>query len=167
MKIVFIFTAMLAFAAPTWAARPLPDFSARVKVSVSSDDSISAEVKSYISRELRSLGDVVTTDQNPEYVLSVVASVVTTKSGSKRGVAFSVVVLEPFDNALIKNLAQPKYKKMTTILTKNLYRFSDQRLQVGSTNDLRSICSDIVAQFDTDELAPARKLWQSMKDMKK
>ena len=61
----------------------------RVAVIVSGDDSIKSRVKSYLSRELRNLGDVIQTKNNYEYEISVVTMAVRNKNGYKTGVVLS------------------------------------------------------------------------------
>ena len=69
---IFIFSFFLA-SHPVQAqesARPKPQ---RVKLLVSSSDSnIESEVKSYISRELRSLNDIIIVDDDVDWFLSII-----------------------------------------------------------------------------------------------
>ena len=68
-------------------------FSSRVEVIVSAPESIKDQVTSYVNRELRSLGDVVITDKNPQYRLRIDAREIT-ESPSKivKGIDFDVVI---------------------------------------------------------------------------
>ena len=151
-------------------AQELQPFSGRVSVSVSANDNIKGKIESYISRELRSLGDIIVTDDNPRWILRIVALESTTKGGYKSGIDISVVILKPFNNDLIISIisqVDEKSKEVVSLLTSNLYSFSDHSLRVGAPEDLRSICSGIVADFDTQHIKPARDFWQKFIDYQK
>jgi hypothetical protein len=158
---VLIASVLLFSSSPGIAA----DYSFRVAVIVSAKGNIKNLITSYVTRELRSLSDVVIVENNPQWVLAIVAFELRTKGGEKTGVAFSTVVLEPFNNNMLKTLLQEKYKDSGFSLTSNLYKFQAQWLQVGSESDIRSICSGIVADFDGEHLEKRRKLFQQIKEL--
>ncbi|GAH41599.1 unnamed protein product, partial [marine sediment metagenome] len=54
------------------------------------------KIRSYLSRELRSLGDVSIVDEHPDWEISIIALEVR-RSGYKHGVSMSVLILSPFD----------------------------------------------------------------------
>ena len=141
------------------------DYSLRVAVNVSAKGNIKNLITSYVTRELRSLSDVVIVENNPQWELNIVAVEIRTKGGKKTGVAFSTVVLEPFNNQMLTTMIQEKYKDIGSSLTSNLYEFQAQWLQVGSESDIRSICSGIVADFDGEHLEKRRKLYQQFKEL--
>jgi hypothetical protein len=145
-------------------AEDLQPFSGRVQVSVSANESIKGKIESYLSRELRSLGDVVVTDDNPRWILSVVALESESKSGYKTGVDLSVVILEPFNNQFFVDMVPEKSKELASSMTSSLYSYSGHWLRVGAPEDLRSICNGIIADFDSSELKEARDFWQMMID---
>ncbi|MBO2568535.1 hypothetical protein [Shewanella algae] len=145
-------------------AEDLQPFSGRVQVSVSASDTIKGKIESYLSRELRSLGDVVVTDDNPRWILSIVALESESKSGYKTGVELSVVILEPFNNQFVVNMVPEKSKDLVSGMTSSLYSYSGHWLRVGAPEDLRSICNGIIADFDSSELKEARDFWQMMID---
>lgn len=148
-------------------AQEIKPFSGRVSVSVSASDNIKGEIESYISRELRSLGDIVVTDDNPRWILSIVALESTTKGGYKSGIELSIVILEPFDNSYLLNQVNETSKELISTMTSGLHSYSGHWLRVGSPEDLRSICNGIVADFDTQHIKPSRELWQKIIDYQK
>jgi len=145
----------------------LPPFSARVSVSVSADENIKGLIESYIGRELRSLGDVVVTDEKPEWIINIVALELENRAGTKTGLALSIVILEPFNRILVQGMLQRKYKEPALLLMKNLVEYNGHWLRVGSNDDLRQICSSIVADFDTQYLKARRELYQKILDYQK
>lgn len=167
MKIKISFLIIFWFLPILCSAQELQPFSGRVSVSVSANDDIKGKIESYISRELRSLGDIVVTDDNPRWILSIVALESTTKSGYKSGIEISVVILEPFDNSLVISQVNEKSKEFVSTMTSGLHSFSGQWLRVGAPEDLRSICNGIVADFDSQHIKPARDFWQSYIDYQK
>lgn len=132
-------------------------FSAKVQVSVSADDNIKGQVESYIKRELRSLQDVTLVDEGADWELSIVAMEVSTKSGYKSGVILSVVILSPFNNQMLSGMLQEKYKEFVTNLTKGLYWYPGHWLRIDSNDQLRSLCVELVADFDSKKLEESRK----------
>ena len=148
-------------------AEGLGPFSGRVQVDVTARETIKGQIESYLTRELRSLGDVVVTDESPEWQLLVIA-VETTSAGRVNGVALSVVVLKPLDNTFILDATREEAKELVTVITSSaLVDYNGNSLRVGPLNGLRSMCDKIIVEFDTNELKPARKLWQSMIESEK
>jgi hypothetical protein len=139
----------------------------RVKLEISGNDNIKTEVSSYLSRELRALNDVVLVDDNPHYLISIVAVEVPSLSGYKTGVNLSVVVLKIFPNKWldiwIMKLPDAS-KKGILDYTSNLYYFIDHSTIGGSSDDLQSMCKKIVATFDNETLEEIQKNNQHWKD---
>ncbi|HYX40486.1 MAG TPA: hypothetical protein VE821_02250, partial [Pyrinomonadaceae bacterium] len=75
----------------TFSQESQPKFSCRISLDITADDKIKGEISSYISRELRSLGDVVITDADPALKVEIVAIEVHSENSSI-GYAFSVIV---------------------------------------------------------------------------
>lgn len=145
-------------------AQGLQPFSARVSVSVSAHEKIKGLIESYISSELRSVGGIVVTDVSPRWVLSIVALESETKGGLKLGVTLSTVVLEPFDNQYVVSLASSKSKEAVSSFTSGLHRYSDHWINTGASQDLKSICEQIVANFDSNHIKPVKDSWQKYID---
>jgi hypothetical protein len=142
-------------------------FSARVRVTVTADESIKGMVSSYLNRELRSLGDVELVDDNPEYEIRFLAVETKSLSGQKTGVAFSVITSEYFDNQSISFTFQPKYKEMGLRATAGLEHNLDHRMEMGSTSELEKICKEIVADLDAKTLGESRRSFREMKEILK
>ena len=151
-----VFSLMLMSSVAHSEGTDVPQFSARVRVVVDAEDNISRLVTSYINRELHSLHDVVTVNVDPEWELHVVAVKVSTW-GREVGVALSAVMFERFDNQILDPLFEPRYNDFGTRLTTSLCRLPVYLLQVGPTNELKKLCQEIVADFDTKRLKPSRK----------
>lgn len=164
-RLLILLIAVVAFTLViTATSQEQPDPRFRVQVSVSADENIKGLITSYINRELRGLRDVEIVYKNPRWLLQVVALEITTKGGYKSGVALSIVVLEQFDNSLLKALMhETNQKDLVDLVTSNLYSVPDHWLRIGSEDNLRSICDGIVADFDTKHLEEARRLLRRLK----
>jgi hypothetical protein len=145
-------------------AQDLQPFSARVSVSVSANDKIKGLIKSHISAELRRLGGIIVTDVSPRWVLSIVALESETKGGLKLGVTLSTVILEPFDNQYVVSLVSPKSKEVASSFTSGLHRYSDHWISTGASQDLKTMCEKIVANFDSHHIKPVKDSWQKYID---
>jgi len=132
-------------------------FFVKVKVSVSADENIKGQVESYIKRELRSLQDVTLVDEGADWELSILALEVSTKGGYKSGVIISAVILYPFKNQMVSEMFQEKYKEFGTNLTKGLYWGPFHWLRTTSNDKLRSLCVELIADFDSEKLEESRK----------
>jgi hypothetical protein len=141
-------------------------FSARVSVSVSADKNIQGQIESYITRELRSLGDVIVTDDNPRWTLSIIALTTANVRGQKTGIAMSIVILEPFCcSEYVANQVPEDVKVSISLLTMGLYGYSDHWLRICSPEDMRSLCTGIVADFDSKHLKKAREALQILNNI--
>ena len=147
--------------------KEIPKYQERVNLIVSGDQNIKGEVTSYITRELRSLNDVIIVDENADWQISILAMEAITKGSYKGGIALSVVILRPFNN----NILKPFIGKLTAdqsnlidALTSFLYRYEEHWLRIGSPDDLKSICQGIVADFDSKHLEKSRRLYQQTND---
>jgi hypothetical protein len=145
-------------------AQDLQPFSARVSVSVSAHEKIKGLIESYISSELRSVGGIVVTDVSPRWVLNIVALESETKGGLKLGVTLSTVVLEPFDNQYVVSLVSPKSKEAVSSFTSGLHRYSDHWINTGASQELKTICEKIVANFVSNHIKPVKDSWQKYID---
>ena len=74
-----------------------PKISIRVELR-NSEESLKNEAESQINRELRSLGDVVVVDSNPDYHLYICTRTLKTQGGEKIGIVFSAVALRSLDS---------------------------------------------------------------------
>jgi len=137
----------------------------RVQLKISADDSIAGEIKSYLSRELRALGDVIQTKENIDYKISVIAIETLYEGGQKiGGSVLSVIVLEPFPNSVLSFYAKDEEKEMLLKITKNLYYNPYRWVQSGSTKNLFELCQKLIAHFDSTVLQPRRDKYQQFLD---
>jgi hypothetical protein len=145
-------------------AEDLAPFSAKVSVSVTAQDNIKGLIESYIGRELRSLGDIVVSDDNPRWIISILAIEQASRSGQKLGVVMSTAITESFDNGLILDKVSADRKEIVSFLTTGLCHVSGHWINTGATDELRLLCDQTVAQFDSSVIKPARTSYQNYKD---
>jgi hypothetical protein len=155
---IIIFFAFIAFSVEAYSAdTSTMNFIARVKVTVTASDDVMGTVSSYMKRELLSLNDVELVDDNPEWEINVMALELRTVGGYKTGVAVSTVIINHYNNQLLSGFFQQKFKDTGLQMTSQLYLHPEQRLNIGSPDDLYKICRDIVGDFDTKYLEKSRK----------
>lgn len=138
-------------------AQEIPKFKAKVKLSITADDAIKAEVTSYMARELRELADVTLTDENPSWELSIIAVETNVKDGQKSGVVISMVVLSRFNPYIFQVMFEKAQADASKKITAGLVSCRDHRLQTGASADLKDICQKFIADFDTTHLSSERK----------
>jgi len=130
------------------------------------------EVASSLRRELRSLGDVVIADENPDYELNVFGMEMELRGDrSPRGVILSIVILRPFNKeSCLRSLERlgklsPDQVKIFRNYTDYLYFFyGDHWLSTCGPEELKGTCQRIVAKFDSQEFEPLRESHQKMID---
>ena len=180
---VWITVVLLALAGSTvFAQEERPKFSARVQVSVGSKEgeiagsTLETDAASYIKRELRSLGDVVISDQDPRYYIEVLPMAMTYKSGRPAGsIAISVVVGERLTKTLAGRILKRYLKAEGGVFYDDFllplvsieYLARTHRIYSGGREDLRSLCERLVAAFDSETIEPARVEWQQFVDFSK
>jgi len=139
------------------------DFAIRVDLQVSADETITGEVNSFLSRELRTLPNVRIEADRPDYVLRVMALEQKTLGGQKAGFAMSVLASEPLDTStfslLVASCAESDTLQASMLRTFAIgaERILNHWLRTGPSDDLRDCCVRIVADFDTQYLEPTRK----------
>lgn len=140
----------------------------RVALHVSCEnDALRSQITSFLSRELRSLGDVDITDQDPSFKILIVAIAARLKGGYEVGYAFSVIITSPLGDwswALSKELTPEGKMAISKILGEH-ESLEDHQLLVGGFSDLRQSLTEIIASFDAKKLEPRRRLWQQLKDL--
>ena len=142
-----------------------------------SESNIKNKIESYFKRELRELSDVCIYPPDTvgatlkcigdeEFFINIVAMELHNKSGDVTGFAMSVTIeigiYEDLYNGILK-----EYSNMTPeniqMIERNIFRSCAllkknvwHVLQTGSLNDLKSACSDMVAEIDTELFEPNR-----------
>jgi hypothetical protein len=153
----------------------------KVKLAVSCDRCADT-VRSYIARELRKLPDVVVTDVEPDYELSVVALETRTQTGAKTGYAMAVLVVDlTLRNEVAASEAQSyellrkiiakcpgegseildnSLKRQAHLLAMNLAKLAGEpklSIRTFPQDSLEQQCRDVIAQFDGSELERSRQ----------
>ena len=133
------------------------------------------ETLSFLTRELRSLGDVEVVDTAPDYEISVVA-LETSSRGSTvpTGYAVSAIVTAPIDLTLVKNQGEalrPSNAKLYDSLFKTIEHTTAGRelilghyLRITSPDRLAQLCESLIAEIDGETFEGLRK---SMREWKR
>jgi hypothetical protein len=162
-------------------------YSTTVKLDISADDKIKNQVYSYLSRELRSLGDVKVVDDNLGWTIKVLAQELSNQAGHKTGIVMSSVYLKaPWAdnrfalaaNTFLRGMAEKgedyvpdneevwAWPSVDRCLRSHLF-FCGQVLQVGGPEDLQALCKNSVATFDAKFLIAERVLYQEFERLRK
>ena len=139
----------------------------RVAVSVSATDSLRNQITSYITRELRTIPDIVIVEDKPEYEIQIVALNDALESGRKIGYSMSVVITYRVGDFFVKELAgtnNQTVKYAASMLAEDYVDVRTHRLLTGPNEGLQANCSKVVADFDASELEPTRKFIQKLRD---
>lgn len=168
-RIVWVALLLMSLSLGARAQDAVPARTTRVLIDVGCDDvALKSRITSFISREMRSLGDIEITDVNPSYKISVVAISVTLKSGYTAGHAVSTVISRPLGNwswALSKELTPENRESISSIISDH-ESLEKHGLFVGSEDGLRSSLEEMIAEFDAQELEPMRRFWNNRKNSK-
>lgn len=152
----------LAFLASLFAAMPLcgdDKINHRVQLNVSASDSIKSEVISYISRELRSLGDINIVADDPWFTISVVGLPLG-GGNNTTGYALSVIVERPVRYRLVRDFyakwLEERTLKLMDVTFQNTTHLLTHFVQLGPTGGLEDMCKKIVAEIDGSVFEKAR-----------
>ena len=150
-----------------YSAEPIR-FAARVKLQVSAEGATASIVRSYLSRELRKLDGVVLSDEDPGYQLSVVLMETRNQANYVTGYALSSVGLSLWSRSSVESMVQAasisETQKMFLRMFAENGTLVHHLLQTGAQSDLETLCSILVASFDTNALESARKVMQDLQD---
>lgn len=156
----------------------IPKFSTTVQLSIAAPYEIKNLVHSYLSRELRSLGDIKLVENDPEWIIDIIACQVKDRTGYVGGVMFSVVIEKRYrmpvellmstvrsafritsdDWNKLKETRQYLEEAFTEIDTAcNFKDLVHHKLRTGNSRDMQSICQEIVADFDAEHLNKQRE----------
>lgn len=145
-------------------------FAATVQLSITCDDaSLKSQITSYLSRELRSLGDITIVDEHADFVISAIAMTLATEDGSPRGFVIAIRTTKPERTEwwtagwLKAFLGVETVSKAKLEVLKMLHENDEHNLQFtlvkGSLDAVQRHCKQIIADFDTEVLESERKLW--------
>ena len=140
----------------------------RIPVSVivsAKDPSTKSLIESHIKRNLRGLGDV-NVNTYPGYTIHIVAIKIKNIGGNHTGYSIataitsssSVSLYDGFTDEMKKIIIPAEAKKK---LLEPIEEFENLNLSIG--NDLKSMCEEIVADFDTEHLESARESLSAVK----
>ena len=156
---------LLAWCFDTSQAVELGEYSARVSIEVRGHDELTTNVLSYLSRELRSLGDVVVTDEDPKWKIDIVVTYLEFTSGERIGVLLSVVVIKPLHVSIWESMIKEDSSDFAEYFLSTLSELKYHWATPSSIEELRESCYDIVAIFDTSILEPDRRFYQKVLDL--
>jgi hypothetical protein len=156
MKIrqIFVLVGILSLPNLAFSADNALEF--RVRLDVHCDENIANRVETYLSEELRSLGDVIQSGYNYRYDISVVGGKLKNTGEDGVGVVLSVNIHTKFDNQHLSYLFKDEFMKDGIALTNSLYYYPKHWVRSGSVHDLQSICRRIIADFDNQILKKQR-----------
>lgn len=160
--ILFFATTILVYAQEQSAKNTF-----RVTLDVSGSELIKGEVVSYISRELRSLTDIVLVDSDPDLRVEVVALANKDRLGNLLGYTLSIVVAKRLKPAFVRGVInafvhKDGERKLMLDLFSSQERLISHSIVTGA--DLQGLSKKIVADIDGEVIEAERKEWQSIVD---
>ena len=165
------------------------EYTTTVRLEISASEEIENQIYSYFSRELRSLGDVELVEDNPEWIIHIVALHAKDRTGYIGGVIFSVVIEKVYeihvedlllmvkgtfqisddDWKKLKEKRQSLEELFTVIITDNHIRDNIRDLVHHSlrtsSHDIQNICQEIVTDFDAELLKKERDTWRRVSEL--
>lgn len=150
-----------------------PKVSCRVQVVVTANQRIAGSISSYIKRELRSLHDVVITDNNPQYNFRIVAAELELDRGTEIGVGISCVITESLTLDAFVNMLEVRFPECRIDWDVLKDRCKDQteillhKVIYTPHEGLRKTCERLVADFDITVLEAHRKSLRNVLDTEK
>lgn len=128
--------------------------------------SIEQRFHSYISRELRALGDVEFVDaaESADYIISAVLMETRSKSGDDLGYAVATVLARPsmpYHAFQGENVPNDVISRIIQTIRKTQIKIESFALNVGS--DLEATCNGLVARWDSEQFEAHRKIIRDIK----
>jgi len=153
----------------------------KVRLSISADEDIKQKTESYLSRELRSLGDVTVVEKGGDCKLNIIVidrvclSISVTYENPS--IPYIFIVAETLSKSLLEQLTshpdhpESKFKQevkqkiimdsitgLVSVLENDGLLLSPKTwLYTGSLDNLRSRCEEIIVDFDSNYLKEKRK----------
>ena len=153
----------------------LPQKWIKVRVTVSASDSMKREALSFLTRELRALGDVEVVDTAPSYQIEVVALETSSRASTvPTGYAVSAIVTSPVNLSVLKSLFEQLGQGENAELYDSLFKATEEAtaghemifghyLRIGPSDELAKLCEGLIATIDGETFERARKAMQEMK----
>ncbi len=176
----FVAACLLAvYCGQTYAQRI--DSSINIGVYVRGEENLNGAIEDYVSKELKSLGNIVVTFSQLDCAIDIVVKKLNgDNSNAKGGCALSVTIIdridsfpitrtiEELDSIIPKIKAQPvlikRLKELSkeivsiAISTARIKSYQNSFLYTGSAGQLRELCSKIVDDFNNEYLENKRKV---------
>ncbi|MGA9773216.1 MAG: hypothetical protein WBV94_29565 [Blastocatellia bacterium] len=151
---LLVIISIICISGNIFAQSPKPSFNAKVQVVISGDEVYEQQLISYMNRNLRSIGDVEITDDDPSYRVRV-AFVKSACGVIAASVVFTTVPYWAFN--IVRNGKLDDIEKLI------LNRVSDSEqlgpILVMTDSDIERLAKRIVAEFDASVLEGIRKNW--------
>jgi len=155
---------------PTKIKKPVeyPKYSTTVELLITAtDEKTKNEVYSYISREIRSLGDVRETNDG-DWLIHIIAHKTHIETGEWVGFALSAVILRRCRIAevvaILEKLERLKEKQKScwppTYASSGLYVARHHTIKTGAWGDLKELCQNTIINFDAELLRPERECYE-------
>ena len=142
-----------------------------VKLVVNADGSFENLLSSYLSRDLVALGDVKIVQQNPRWIMQVLAAQYQPRGDYPATLVVSTTIAAPvsyewlFRDAFKDKLTEEDFRIVRDVFDLDrACRLLSHRIKAGPPHCLEDLCRQIVADFDAEFLRPKRtfytRLWQ-------
>ncbi|MFX0141946.1 MAG: hypothetical protein ACFFDN_50380 [Candidatus Hodarchaeota archaeon] len=140
----------------------IPPFNVNIKITTPENWKHTYYLESCLKRELRSLKDIIITDENPDYTLCIAASELTFFDKSSSFIIAYIILHNLNSEKMINDLKElPQNKKeIIRLLTKNLSSLNAYSL-IHDEN-LEILCKQIISFFDTKILEEDRQYYQKI-----
>jgi hypothetical protein len=144
----------------------------KVKINLDTSENIMSLAQNHIQREIGKMKDVEIVDEGEEYLLQILIMETHTTAGKAYGYIASVVELSPFsknfDTQLKMAGLDPGSEKVSWMRDNmsRLYQYRRHYFFTVPLNDLQSLCSRVVSDFDKESLEPSRKAWRDSEKVK-
>lgn len=147
-----------------------PDrYEAAVLVLVSCENaSVSDLAKSYLKRELRSLGDVEVRDSIAPWVVQAIIVETKTEGGAVLGYSMGISLQRSLNVDMLSLFlsgcegASEEISRYSQLMGQ-IWEISAFWVFVGDRDDLQNLCKKAIALFDTQQLEPERVLYHGLK----
>jgi hypothetical protein len=133
-----------------------------IGLNITADNELKNELTSYISRELRALGDVSISEYSNDYEINIISGASKSQNGKLFGYVISFVIKKPFDKETIRTKLKEEYQRDSLVELDNLYDILEYSLIATPPNGLSAECQSLVANFDTNHLAKIRE-WRNLR----
>ena len=132
-----------------------------LSLSLHRDPRTSDQVEIFLKRELRSLGDVDVTDEDPDYILSIVPLKNQNQAGVVTGYTISVLLTSPVATNVLHYIVDADSLTNAQRFCSGLVRVEDHEVVVCPPGELRKTCEGLIATIDTQNFEPTRKVNES------